>query len=171
MRERILVTLTRDELRHAAHAGIERRLDAMQKGRNGRFREPEWKQRWFQSTVVGAIGELAVAKAFGQDWNPYVGRVDQADVAGLEVRTSELPDPRVKLYPRDNRAASYVLCSYKADQVLIQGWLPGYEIERLGREEFQDGVYTATLAELYAIADLPGEIEYCDTVQLYKGHR
>lgn len=171
MKDRVLVTLTRDELRHAAHAGIERRLDAMEKQRAGRFKEPEWKQRWYQSTVVGAIGELAVAKALNAHWDPNVGVVDMADVLEYEVRTSELPDPRLKLYPRDVRKSTYILCSYKRDQVLIQGWLPGYEIEALGREEFQDNVYTATVSELYGIVDLNADLTFSDTCVLYKGTR
>lgn len=169
---RILVTLTHEELSRVAHAGLDRRLDAMAKGRQGRRHEtiPDWKQAWFQTTVIGAFGEYAVCKAFDRLWNPTIGRIDASDVGSWEVRTTERPQPKLRVRAGDDNTKNYILCSYKGNQVLIQGWLPGARVVELGREEY-DGVWTATLDELYSVVDLPGEIELGEHVRIYEDRR
>jgi len=169
---KVLVTLTDDELSRVAHAGLDRRLDAMRRGRAGRRHEsiPDWKQNWFQTTVIGALGEYAVCKAFDMAWNPTVGRIDATDAGAWEVRTTERPDPKLRVRKHDNLDKNYILASYKKNQVLIQGWLPGKRVVEMGREEF-DGVWTVTADQLYSVVDLPGEILFGSQVQVWTTHR
>lgn len=161
---KVLVTLTESEMREAACGGIERRLDAMRRGRRSTHPEtPDHQQAWWQSHVVGAFGEYAVAKAFGVTWNPTIGQVDQRDVLEYEVRTTELPNPLLRYRGHNDPRAKYILCSYRGNQVLIHGWLPGYTVRDLGYMEFEN-VWTASVDQLFSVIDLPVEIEWGDTV-------
>lgn len=164
---KVLVTLSADEMRQAAAGGVERRLDGLIRGRRSTHPEtPDHKQAWWQSHIVGAIGEFAVAKAFGVAWKPTIGQVDQKDVLDFEVRTTELPTPLLRYRGHNNPASKYILCSYRGNQVLIQGWLPGSTVKALGYEEF-DNVWTAGVDQLYSMTDLNVDIEWSDTVAPY----
>ena len=92
------------------------------------------------------------------------------DAGAWEVRTTERPSPKLRVRAGDDLSKNYILASYKKNQVLIQGWLPGKRVKELGREEF-DGVWTATVDELYSIVDLPGEVAFGDEVQIWASHR
>lgn len=164
---RVLVTLNAQELREACHGGIERRIDAIKRGRKSTHPEtPYHKQNWWQSDINGAIGEYAVAKALGVTWNPAIGQVDQKDVAEYEVRTTELPNPVLRYRGHNDPNSTYILCSIKNNVVLIQGWLPGYVVKDLGYMEF-DNVWTAGIDQLYSVADLNTDILWSDTVTPY----
>lgn len=165
---RVLVTLTEAELERACDAGIKRRISAMKDGRRSTHPEtPDHKQAWWQSHIVGAIGELAVAKAFDTDWDPTVGRIDAKDVLDYEVRTTELPEPKLRVRAHNDLRSRYILCSYKTNKVLIQGWQIGTNVQKLGREEY-DGVWICGVDELYSIHDLGPDIVLRDGVQLYE---
>lgn len=168
MKERLLVTLTKDEMRTAAHWGIERRLHAMEAGRRSTHPEtPDHLQRWYQSEIVGALGEYAVAKAFGVEWDPTIGRVNAHDVLDYEVRTTEQPRPVLRYRIHNDPVNKYILCQSRGNQVLIHGWLPGQTIKDLGYMEYDD-VYIASPDQLYSIFDLPVDIVTNDTVRLYR---
>ena len=56
---RILVTLSEAELEEAALGGVRRRISGMAKQRKSTHPEtPDHEQRWWESHVVGAIGEF-----------------------------------------------------------------------------------------------------------------
>lgn len=164
---KILVTLTNAEMETAALGGVRRRIDALNKGRRSTHPEtPDHKQQWWQSHIIGAIGELAVAKALGVEWNPTVGQVDQRDVLEYEVRTTEAPTPLLRYRGHNDPGASYILCSSRGNQVLIHGWLPGHTVRALGYEE-HDNVWTAGVDQLYSMVDLNAEICWGEGVKPY----
>lgn len=164
---RVLVTLTEPELEAACNAGVRRRISAMKQGRRSTHPEtPDWKQAWWQSDIIGAIGEFAVAKAFDVEWDPTIGRVDRPDVLDYEVRTTELPEPKLRVRAHNDLTKRYILCSYKLNKVLIQGWQIGTNVKKQGREEY-DGVWIAGVDELYSIVDLGPDIVLGDGVELY----
>lgn len=164
---KILVTLTNEEMRAAAYGGVERRIHGITKGRRSTHPEtPDHKQNWWQSDIIGAIGEFAVAKALGTVWNPTIGQVNRKDVLDFEVRTTEQPTPLLRYRGHNDPSSKYILCSYRGNQVLIQGWLPGYTVKALGYSEF-DNVWTAGVDQLYSMADLNAEIHWSDTVVPY----
>lgn len=168
---RVLVNLTREELRTAAIGGIDRALDGAEKRRRSNHPEtPDWKQRWFHSHTVGAIGEFAVAKAFDIEWDATVGRVDRPDVGNWEVKTTDLPVPKLRYWDHKDPTRLFVLASYKyrTGQVLIQGWLPGAAIKALNQLERDGRVYTATVDQLHNVTDLPGDIQWGDAVRIYE---
>jgi hypothetical protein len=164
---KILVTLSEPELEEAALGGVRRRISGMAKQRKSTHPEtPDHEQRWWESHVVGAIGEFAVAKALGELWRPTVGVIDQKDVGDFEVRTTQLPKPVLRYRAHNDARSNYILCSYRGNQVLIQGWLPGHTVKALGYEEF-DGCWIAGLDQLFSMADLNAEIHWSDTVKPY----
>lgn len=164
---KVLVTLTEKELREAACGGIERRIDAMKRGRKSTHPEtPDHLQNWWQSHINGAIGEFAVAKALGVTWNPTIGQVNQKDVGEYEVRTTELPNPVLRYRGHNDPSSTYILCGLKNNRVLIHGWLPGYTVRDLGYMEF-DNVWTAGADQLYPVTDLNTDILWSDTVIPY----
>lgn len=166
---KVLVTLTEQELEIAALGGVRRRINGLAKKRRSTHPEtPDHEQNWWESHVVGAIGEFAVAKALGMDWNPTIGQVDQKDVGDFEVRTTQLPEPVLRYRTHNDASSTYILCSYRGNQVLIQGWLPGHTVRQLGYEAFE-GCWVAGVDQLYSIADLNAEIVWSDTVKPY-GH-
>lgn len=164
---KVLVTLTNDEMRTAAYGGVERRIHGITKGRRSTHPEtPDHKQNWWQSEVIGAFGEFAVSKALGVDWSPTVGHVNRKDVLDFEVRTTEQPTPLLRYRGHNDPSSKYILCSSRGNQILIQGWLPGYTVRNLGYMEF-DNVWTAGVDQLYSMADLNAEIHWSDTVVPY----
>ena len=165
---KVLVTLTPAELEDAAVGGVRRRIAGLTQGRRSTHPDtPDWKQQWWESHVIGAIGEYAVAKALGRTWDPTIGRIDQRDVGNYEVRTTQLPNPVLRYRIHNDASAWYILCSYKRDQVLIHGWLPGQTVLDLGYMEHDD-VYTAGPDQLYPITDLPENVEWGPQVVPYK---
>lgn len=168
---KVLVTLTGAELRQAAHGGVERNIDAMKRGRKSyQTDRPDHEQNWWQSHIIGAIGEFAVAKALGLAWNPTIGQVDQKDVGEFEVRTSELPNPVLRFRAHNDPASHYILAGLKQNKVLLHGWLPGYSVRDLGHMEF-DNCWVAQPDSLYSMADLNAAIEWSDTVVPYGATR
>lgn len=164
---KILVTLNENQLEAAAIGGVRRRIHGITKGRRSTHPEtPDHKQNWWQSDIIGAIGEFAVAKALGEIWNPTIGEVNRKDVGDFEVRTTEQPTPLLRFRGHNDPSSKYILCSYRGNQVLIQGWLPGYTVRDLGYMEF-DNVWTAGVDQLYSMADLNCEIQWSDTVKPY----
>ena len=164
---RVLVTLTPAELEEAALGGVRRRINGLVKNRRSTHPEtPDHEQNWWESHVVGAIGEFAVAKALGVAWRPTVGQVNEKDVGEFEVRTTQLPKPLLRYRGHNDPASKYILCSYRGNQVLIQGWLTGHTVKALGYEEY-DNVWTAGVDQLYSVADLNADIVWSDTVKPY----
>lgn len=164
---KVLVTLTEQELEEAALGGVRRRIDAIKnKRRPNQPNRPDHEQHWWESDIMGAIGEFAVAKALGEQWRPTIGDVRQKDVGDFEVRTTQLPQPVLRFRSHNDPQSKYILCSYKGNQVLIQGWLPGHTVRSLGYEAFEN-CWVAGVDQLYSMADLNAEIEWSDTVRPY----
>ena len=164
---KILVTLSNAEMEEAALGGVRRRIDALNRGRRSTHPEtPDHQQQWWQSHIIGAFGEYAVAKALGVQWNPTIGQVDQRDVLDYEVRTTEAPTPLLRYRGHNDPRANYILVSSRGNQLLIQGWLPGHTVQALGYEEYEN-VWTAGVDQLYSMSDLNADVLWSDTVKPY----
>jgi hypothetical protein len=165
---KVVVTLTREELERAAIGGVQRRLAGMYQNRRSTHPEtPDHLQQWWESNVIGAIGELAVAKALDMEWDPTIGRVDCHDVGPYEVRTTQQPTPVLRYRTHNDPNNTYILCQYRRDRVLIHGWLKGRTVLDLGYMEHDD-VYVAGADQLYSITDLPEPIAWSDSVKPYQ---
>jgi hypothetical protein len=79
------VKLKRSEFLHAAKIGVTRQVENKINGRenlHGAGRGDEWRHH-----ILGAVGEMAVAKYLGVYWNGNLGNLGAADVGSLEVRS------------------------------------------------------------------------------------
>lgn len=164
---KVFVKLTQAELREAAIGGVDRRLSALAMNRRSTHPEtPDHLQHWYQTSIVGAIGELAVAKALGLRWDPTIGRIDATDVGNYEVRTTEQPNPVLRIRAHDNAAKTFLLCQYWRDRVLIHGWTLGQRVIDLDHMEFEN-CWSAPADTLYSMADLNTEIAWSEHVVPY----
>jgi len=167
---KLLVTLSAAELQTAAHGGVDRRVSAIEHNRQGRSHEQvaDEHQNWWQTTVIGAIGEYAVAKAFGRVWDPTVGRVNApADVSRYQVRSTESKQPMLRVRTGDDPDQLYILAQVWRNMALLHGYLPGHQVVSWGND-YYGGVWSVGADLLYSMADLPEEIDYSDTVRPYK---
>lgn len=121
------ITLTEDEMRVAATAGIERMIHVIVAGRGNRHGESDWGA--WQRHVEGAMGEQAVAKALGVEWDPHIGRVDRPDLqfGGLvvEVRTRRYGKAELITHPEDRDDAVFILAVGMNGSYRLAGWITG----------------------------------------------
>jgi hypothetical protein len=75
--------------------------------------------------VLGARGELAVAKAFNLYWHPAVGETKRVDVGGLyEVRTVDAAHKKLILHAADDDDRAFILADVSGcPNVLLAGWI------------------------------------------------
>lgn len=126
----IRVSLTDYELRLAAHAGVERQLEALRLGRqdNHGFAGAGWDLH-----IEGACAEVAVAKATGRYWDAVVRRPEDlaGDVGrGLQVRSTRRSNGCLIIHPTDPDEAAFVLVVAAPPAFNIIGWIRGREAKR-----------------------------------------
>ena len=165
---KVLVVLNPDELQAAAQGGINRRIRAMQKDRRPNQPErPDHEQHWWQTDIIGAIGEFAVAKALGQQWQDLTSDVNGKDVLDYQVRTIENPKGGLKVRRHDNPLDIYILAQVRKNHVLVHGWMPGHQVIAWDHEIFPN-CWTVPTPQLYSMADLMHPVEWSETVKPYE---
>lgn len=157
---KIRVNLTFDELDYAAKAGVNRRIRGIQKNRRpNQIDRPEWEQKWWQTDIIGCIGEMAVAKMFGLAWLDTENDVNGCDVLDYQVRTIENPNASLRVRSHDSLTDTYILAQVRKASVLIHGYSTGQYVRQHGREEFEH-CWTIPKEELWNVTDLVHPIEY-----------
>lgn len=118
----MIVTLTRGEMLYAARVGVERQVEAIVHGRRPRYPYADAAEP-FGRHVVGALGELAVAKARGRYWSPVHDEPHgKPDLDRVEVRSSCHADACLRVYEADT-APFYALVIVEAlPEVRLAGW-------------------------------------------------
>ena len=79
---------------------------------------------------AGCLGELAVAKHFGQFWSGSLGNFKAKDVGVLQVRAGTRVDHRLILHPEDSGDDIFVLAHAVTDRlprIRLAGWLRGVD--------------------------------------------
>ena len=123
------VELEAHEVRHAVLVGVGRTLAARSQHRRPRY----VGSITFLGDIVGAVGELVVAKALGVYWAPNVGGNDHAtgDVDGLQVRATMRTPPRLPIRETDQPADQvFVLVIGQPPGMSIAGWLRAGDAKR-----------------------------------------
>lgn len=115
-----VVELSNVELLVAASVGNMRRV----KSKNLNDKKHSQTSDWGIDTI-GAIAEMAVAKYLGVYWEPTVNTFKAADVAGLQVRASQLENACLIVRPGDSKDDTYVLVIVGDNQCRIAGWCFG----------------------------------------------
>jgi hypothetical protein len=129
----VVVTLTWQEVVQASTVGLRRRIASMQQSfgeRNGVARKGA-AERWYYN-IVGACGELAVAKAVNAYWPSAINQAkDEADV-GHDIQVRCLAEPHYDLIVRkdDPDYFRYVLCVGEPPTLTLVGWVWGFEAKR-----------------------------------------
>jgi hypothetical protein len=150
----MIVRLTDGEAYLAHQVGLARRLVS-------RARDYRAVCNHHNFDLLGAGGELAVAKALNVYWSAAVNLRAQAhgegDVGPYQVRTASKPHYRLALYKSDPGEAVFILVVLRAPREFeIKGWILGAEAKR---ECFWDKsiprpCYMVPHCELNAIEDL-----------------
>jgi hypothetical protein len=154
MRQPVRVILNHEEMRTACFGGVERNLDAT--ANHQRPNQPTRKyheQNWFQTNIFGALGEFAVAKLLGVEWQ-WQKESSGFDVLNYQVRSTENPDTTIKVRRRDNPDHNFIFCKVRENRILIEGWITGREVIEYDDEIFPD-CFTIKDYRLYPLTDLP----------------
>lgn len=162
---KIIVNLDPDEIRYAAQIGVDLEVEAIYSGlRAPQATRANESQKWWQSHVVGAIGEYAACKALGYEWHTKSHRFKQPDCGPYQVRTVETKVGCLKVRPRDAADAVFILAQYWRDRVCLHGWLTGTEVRTMGRP-FHDA-FEAEPGQLWGMEHLPewDRIEWSDQI-------
>lgn len=124
----IEVVLTDYEIRQAAHAGVDRQVQALVKGlpdRHG-FQGSGWDVH-----IDGALGELAVAKALNRFWSASVGTFKTGgDVGSIQVRCRSRHDYELLVRDTDPDDAAFILVTGRAPTFRVHGWIYGRDAKR-----------------------------------------
>lgn len=120
------VLLTWVEVIQAAQVGVFRQVRACRKGRVERHGEPRQRGPW-EIQIEGAAAEMAVAKALGMYWADSTELDYNGDVGRYHVRSSDLADAHLLLYPTDPDEACFILVTGRAPLFHIRGWIVAAE--------------------------------------------
>ncbi len=131
----IQVDLEPFELTRAASLGVQRQVHRLFTSK--RDKNPCPTGEGFQCHIVGACGELAVAKALGTYWPGAIGDFTIPEVGPVQVRTTDCPGGSLLLRPEDPDDQPFMLVVGQNATYRIVGWIYGREgkIERFWRTE------------------------------------
>ena len=151
MRQQILVRLCEADMQIACHGGVNREIIG---GKHPKSPEVKyWDQHYWQSHIIGAISEYAVAKLFGLEWH-WERQPDKYDVGTYQVRATENPSNRLLVRKNDNPTDQFIFCKVHQNRVLIEGWTTGQRVIDNDDEIF-NGTYVMPDYLLYPLSDLP----------------
>lgn len=126
------VTLTPQELNQASFLGLSRQYKAM----TSQNRDSVWEKPYHESLsahVVGAMGEMAVAKWLGIWYSFSEGTYKtDTDLSGdLEVRTRTNTDWSLLVRPQDKDESKFVLVTTSdGNSLILHGWISGAEAKK-----------------------------------------
>lgn len=81
--------------------------------------------------VLGAAGELAVARVLGRYWGGDVSTFKRADLGrSVQVRTGSKPSHSLIIRPDDSPEDVYVLVTGTPTRLRVHGWIRGAEARK-----------------------------------------
>ncbi len=125
------VTLSAQEVAAGAMVGVRRRYTSTK-----RIDTANQGKSW-DTDIVGALGECAVAKAVGQYWSPDVNVFAIPDVGdSLHVRSTPLKTGSLIIRP-DDPEGIYILAIGEVKDWRICGWIRGVDgrVDRFWRTD------------------------------------
>jgi hypothetical protein len=151
MRTPVRVILCDADMQIAAHGGVNRQLKG---GKHPKSPEVKyWDQHFWQSHIIGAISEYAIAKLLDLEWQWEI-RQDKYDVGTYQVRATENPSNRLLVRKNDNPTDQFIFAKVHDNRVLLEGWTTGQRVID-HKDEIFKGTYVMPDYLLYPIADLP----------------
>jgi hypothetical protein len=147
------VELSWTEIRLGGLTGVDRRVRAIGLDRRRRFAQPvNWND-----DIVGALAEIAVAKALDR----YPSRGCQPDWAGdigdYQVRATELPNGCLIVHEDDRDTACFILVVGTPPVLTIPGWILGADAKRpeWWRTDVRCPAFFVPQHALHPITELP----------------
>ena len=121
------VQLLATEMWMASQYGAMRQVENIKKKRKDAF-GASVRDGW-QINIEGALGECAVAKAFGIFWNGNIGDLKGPDVGKAQVRTTHHDHGRLILhkFSKDDPSDYFVLVTGVNGKYIIRGGIRGYK--------------------------------------------
>jgi hypothetical protein len=122
----MIVRLDTEELRRAATDGVNRRVNALARRRNGAHGFDRDYEAW-SLDIEGVCAEYAVAKALGRYLDPAVTHLDtrNGDVGKAQVRSTRYDNGHLLLHETDDPADYFVLVTGAGGTYTIRGWIKG----------------------------------------------
>ena len=121
----IVIRLTPHNVRFAGYVGVERAV--MDINYSGRYGINNAKSGW-QASLMGACGEVAVAKWLGVYYDGALGNFKAADVGEFQVRTNSWLNGDLILHPADKDDEKFILVlAHNPPAYTIYGWAYGRE--------------------------------------------
>lgn len=125
------VSLSLEEAKMAYAVAVDRQLDAMRRGLHGRHGAGEDLEISIGLHLIGAAGEIAVAKALGVYWPPSVGTFKAPDLGSeVQVRTRTNDKHDLIIRPEDSDDDFFVLAVGRLPVFRIVGWIYGAYAKR-----------------------------------------
>lgn len=122
----VTVSLDVQEIREAAHVGVERQIENLHRTPAYGTKRSPWGLH-----VEGALGEKAVAKYLGRYWTAVVSNpwteIDGDVGSRVQVRTTNYGDTKLWVRPADKDGDAFVLVRGPAPKFRLLGWCYGYE--------------------------------------------
>lgn len=123
----IEIELTNIEAAMAAMVGVARQHGAVEGGKSS-FGGPLRVDREYGIHVIGALGEMAAAKALGVYFDATVGTFkSRPDLEGIEVRTRTNHDWDLLVRDNDDPEAVFLLVTGDTRAFKVWGWAYGHE--------------------------------------------
>lgn len=121
----ISIPLTDDELAHARRLGHRRHYAALERQRQGRYGGPTDGAASLELHVIGAAGEVAVARYLDFPLPSTVDTFEAPDLpSGIQVKTRTKASYELLIRPNAQPTDRYVLVWYHAETgvAIIKGW-------------------------------------------------
>lgn len=118
----ITITLTLHEVAYAAHAGVMRRIDSIEKKLQS---SKQADVSFWNLDIDGACSELAVAKALDKHWGGHVGSFKSPDVGELHVRSTDYSNGQLIIRENDPEEYIYMLVISDCPTYKIVGGMSG----------------------------------------------
>ena len=152
------IALSWHEVRLAAEVGVARNVVALSRGWTPH--QPGACPPLWQAHIVGAIGELAFAKATNRYWTgDPAGPPDKVgDVgSGLQVRACDRPNGSLILHDHDDDDHRFVLVTGGPCTLDLAGWVLAREVKRpeFWRKDVPEPAYFVPARDLHPMETLP----------------
>lgn len=139
MHQPLPVTLSWDDVRQAAHAGVDRNVNAHRDSRRSAFYPQSDPELW-KAHITGMIGEMVATRLLEADFHPEVNKPDTltGDVGLLQVRFSNPAHLYLTVYPKDPEDDVYALVTGQLTRnghpptYHVHGYARGHEVLALG---------------------------------------
>lgn len=150
----IKISLTSAEVIMAAQVGLQRRVNSIFSNYNDAVlnRKKHAHNSEWAFDIDGACAELAVAKAMNVHWGGHTATFKDADVAGIQVRSTTRLDGHLIIRDNDKENFIYMLVITNCPDYIIIGGISGKKAKsklKKAPDENGDGAWWIPQPELH----------------------